>query len=126
MVAAARRAVTFERRLPYWVVHTWDRSASPDGERSFRLDRMRNAQLSDERFEPRPGFDPQGELRDARTARVLYSPAIARFKIERGARRSATAARSARCASAARTGSSARSSPTAARPSCSSPRSCGP
>ena len=75
----------FERRLPFWVVHTWDRSATPAGERSFRLDRMRNAQMSRERFEARSGFDPQGELRDARTARVLYSPTIARFKIERGA-----------------------------------------
>jgi proteasome accessory factor BC len=72
----------FERRLPHWVVHTWDRTA--EGERSFRLDRMRNAKLTREKFEPRPGFEPQA-LSDARTARVWYSKAIARFKIERGA-----------------------------------------
>jgi proteasome accessory factor C len=72
----------FERRLPYWVVHTWDRTK--DGERSFRVDRMRNAKLTRERFESRPGFDPQG-LSGASTARVWYSKAIARFKVERGA-----------------------------------------
>src|SRR5580765_7014351 len=32
-----------ERELPNWTVHTWDRAR--DGERSFRLDRMRNARL---------------------------------------------------------------------------------
>jgi proteasome accessory factor C len=73
---------TMERRLPNWLVHTWDRTV--DDERSFRLDRMRNAKLKADRFEPRPGFDPTG-LRNARTARVWYSPAIARFKVERGA-----------------------------------------
>jgi predicted DNA-binding transcriptional regulator YafY len=72
----------FERRLPYWYVHTWDREK--DDERSFRLDRMRNAKLTRERFEARPGFEPHG-LSDARTARVWFSPAVARFKIERGA-----------------------------------------
>src|ERR687883_1087550 len=45
-----------ERQLPHWYVHTWDRTS--DGERTFRLDRMRNAKLHDDRFEPRPGFDP--------------------------------------------------------------------
>jgi proteasome accessory factor C len=73
---------TIERRLPNWIVHTWDRTV--DDERSFRLDRMRNAKLTRERFDARPGFDPTG-LRNARTARVWYSPAIARFKVERGA-----------------------------------------
>ena len=72
----------FERRLPHWVVHTWDRTK--DGERSFRLDRMRNAKLTREKFERRAGFEPQA-LSDAQTARIWYSPAIARFKIERGA-----------------------------------------
>jgi predicted DNA-binding transcriptional regulator YafY len=72
----------FERRLPHWVVHTWDRSKG--AERSFRLDRMRNAQLTRDRFEARSGFDPQG-LSGASTARIWYSTAIARFKIERGA-----------------------------------------
>jgi proteasome accessory factor C len=73
-----------ERELPNWRVHTWDRTR--DDERSFRLDRMRSARLLDERFEPRPGFEPRG-LRGARTARIWYSPAIARWQVERGARR---------------------------------------
>jgi proteasome accessory factor C len=77
-------AYRFQRELPHWYVHTWDRTS--DGERSFRLDRMRSAKLQREKFEPREGFEPAG-LRDARTARVLYSPAIARYEIERGARR---------------------------------------
>ena len=73
---------TMERKLPNWIVHTWDRTV--EDERSFRLDRMRNAKLTRERFDARPGFDPTG-LRNARTARVWYSPAVARFKVERGA-----------------------------------------
>jgi predicted DNA-binding transcriptional regulator YafY len=64
-------------------VHTWDRTR--DGERSFRLDRMRSARLTDERFEPRADFSPLG-LRGARTARIWYSPVIARWQVEKGAR----------------------------------------
>jgi proteasome accessory factor BC len=75
---------TFERALPHWYVHTWDRTS--DGERSFRLDRMRSAKLLREKFEPREGFEPT-RLRGARVARVLYTPEIARYEIERGARR---------------------------------------
>ena len=45
-----------ERQLPNWYVHTWDRTS--DGARTFRLDRMRNAELLDERFEPRADYDP--------------------------------------------------------------------
>jgi proteasome accessory factor BC len=70
-----------ERRLPHWYVHTWDRTA--DGERSFRLDRMRSARLTREKFEPREGFEPRG-LRDVRHARIWYSKAIARWRVERG------------------------------------------
>jgi proteasome accessory factor C len=73
---------TIERRLPHWYVHTWDRTR--DDERSFRLDRMRSATLLDEEFEPREGFEP-GHLEGALVARVLYSPAVARWEIERGA-----------------------------------------
>ena len=54
---------SLERRLPYWYVHTWDRTR--DGERSFRLDRMRSARIQRGHFEPREGFDPH-EFRDAR------------------------------------------------------------
>jgi proteasome accessory factor C len=72
-----------ERALPWWYVHTWDRTSG--GERSFRLDRMRSARLTRERFEARADFDLVG-LRGARSALVLYSPEIARFETERGAR----------------------------------------
>ena len=47
---------TIERELPFWRVHTWDRTV--DGPRTYRLDRMRSARLTRERFEPREGFDP--------------------------------------------------------------------
>ncbi|MHB8469525.1 MAG: WYL domain-containing protein [Gaiellaceae bacterium] len=73
-----------ERQLPNWYVHTWDRTSG--AERSFRLDRMRSAKLTREKFEPREGFEPT-KLRGARSARVLYSKAIARYEIERGAQR---------------------------------------
>ncbi len=73
---------TIERELPVWRVHTWDRTV--DGARTFRLDRMRSAQLTDERFEPREGFDPS-YLHNPRVARLLHSPAVARWKLERGA-----------------------------------------
>ncbi len=75
---------SLERRLPHWYVHTWDRTR--EGERSFRLDRMRRATVLDERFEPRGGFDPR-ELSNARTARVWYSPEVARWRLERGGAR---------------------------------------
>jgi proteasome accessory factor C len=77
---------SMERKLPHWYVHTWDRTR--DGERSFRLDRMRSARLQDERFEPREGFQPSG-LRDARPVQVWYSPEVARWRLERapGAKR---------------------------------------
>jgi proteasome accessory factor C len=82
--AASRRQVepyALERRLPHWYVHTWDRTSG--GERSFRLDRMRSASLTDERFEAREGFEPS-RLRDARAARIWYSPQVARWRVERG------------------------------------------
>ena len=75
---------SIERRLPYWYVHTWDRTRA--GERSFRLDRMRSARLLDEKFEPREGFEPRG-LRDARPVQIWYSPEVARWRLERGTAR---------------------------------------
>ena len=72
-----------ERELPYWYVHAFDRTRS--AQRSFRLDRMRSAALTDESFEPRPGSQPE-RLRGAAIARVWYGPEIARWRIERGAR----------------------------------------
>jgi proteasome accessory factor BC len=77
-------AYKFERALPWWYVHTWDRTS--DGERSFRLDRMRSAKLTKEKFVAREDFEPV-RLRNARRALVLYTPAIARYEVERGARR---------------------------------------
>jgi proteasome accessory factor C len=74
-------AYSIERRLPYWYVHTWDRTR--EGERSFRLDRMRSARLLDEEFEAREGFEPHG-LRDARHVQIWYSPEVARWRLERG------------------------------------------
>ena len=74
---------SLERRLPYWYIHTWDRTR--DAERSFRLDRMRSARIQRAHFEPREGFDPH-EFRDARTARIWYSKVIARWELEKGAR----------------------------------------
>jgi proteasome accessory factor C len=72
-----------ERQLPHWYVHTWDRTS--DGPRTFRLDRIRNARTTAERFEPREGFDPH-EFAGARRARIWFSPAIARWELEKGAR----------------------------------------
>ena len=66
-----------------WRVHTWDRTA--DGPRTYRLDRMRSARLTDEMFEPRDGFDPR-YLTEPRLARLWHSPVVARWKVERGAR----------------------------------------
>ena len=74
---------SFERELPVWRVHTWDRTV--DAPRTYRLDRMASARLTKERFEPREGFDPN-YLSEPRIARVWHSPAIARWKLERGAR----------------------------------------
>ncbi len=74
---------SLERQLPNWYVHTFDRTKGE--QRSFRLDRMRSATLTDERFEPREGFEPT-RFRGARTARILYRAEVARFAVERGAR----------------------------------------
>src|SRR4029077_10079293 len=74
---------SIERRLPHWYVHTWD--TGRDQPRSYRLDRMRNAAVLRKGFAPREGFDPS-ELHDATTARIWYSPAVARWEVERGAR----------------------------------------
>jgi proteasome accessory factor C len=75
---------SIERRLPFWYVHTWDRTR--DAERSFRLDRMKSARLLDEEFDARDGFEPRG-LRDARPVQIWYSPEVARWRLERGTAR---------------------------------------
>jgi proteasome accessory factor C len=71
-----------ERELPWWYVHSWDRTK--DAQRSFRLDRMRGATLLDKTFEARPGLEPK-KLRDVTIARVLFDPEVARWRLERGA-----------------------------------------
>ncbi|WDT93560.1 WYL domain-containing protein [Thermoleophilum album] len=70
-----------------WYVHAWD--PERDAPRSFRLDRIKSAHLSDERFTPRTGVDldlegwPRtGEVPDAEVARVWISPERARFARE--------------------------------------------
>jgi proteasome accessory factor C len=74
---------TIERELPFWRVHTWDRTV--DGPRTYRLDRMRSAKLTEEGFQPREGFDPS-YLAEPRLARLWHSPVVSRWRIERGAR----------------------------------------
>jgi proteasome accessory factor C len=74
---------SIERRLPNWYVHAWD--TERDQPRSYRLDRMRSAKVLKKTFEPREGFDPS-ELHGATSARIWYSPAVARWEIEKGAR----------------------------------------
>ena len=74
---------TIERELPVWRVHTWDLGV--DAPRTFRLDRMRSARLTGDSFEVRDGFDPS-YLSNPRVARLLHSPEVARWKLERGAR----------------------------------------
>jgi proteasome accessory factor BC len=74
---------SIERRLPHWYVHTWD--VDRDQPRSYRLDRMRKATVMRKSFTPREGFDPS-ELHAATTARIWYSPIVARWEVEKGAR----------------------------------------
>jgi proteasome accessory factor BC len=74
---------SIERRLPHWYVHTWD--IDRDAPRSYRLDRTRKAKLLRRGFKPREGFD-RSELQQGRTARIWYSPEVARWEIEKGAR----------------------------------------
>jgi proteasome accessory factor BC len=72
---------SFMRELPVWRIHTWDRTV--DGPRTYRLDRMRSADLTKEKFERRADFDPN-YLRGALVAKVWYSPAVARWEVEKG------------------------------------------
>jgi proteasome accessory factor C len=74
---------SFERELPVWRVHTWDRTAG--GPRTYRLDRMRSARLTKTAFAAREGFDPN-YLTEPHLARLWHSPVVARWKVERGAR----------------------------------------
>ncbi len=72
-----------------WYVATYD--PSRQGMRHFRLDRIRRARVSDERFEPRPEVNPSadvdgwprtGEVPASASARVWISPERARWARE--------------------------------------------
>jgi proteasome accessory factor BC len=70
-----------------WYVHCFD--PARDAPRSFRLDRIRSATITDESFEPRPGVEPDvhgwprtGEVPASRAARVWISPERARWARE--------------------------------------------
>jgi predicted DNA-binding transcriptional regulator YafY len=71
-----------ERELPYWYIHSWDRTKG--GQKSFRLDRVKEANLLEETFEPRLDLKAR-KLFDYRTARVLFSEEISLWRVERGA-----------------------------------------
>jgi predicted DNA-binding transcriptional regulator YafY len=54
-----------------WYVAAFDPAPGKDGQRQFRLDRIKHARALDEHFEPRPGLDPIGEIAGwPRTGRV--------------------------------------------------------
>jgi proteasome accessory factor BC len=70
-----------------WYVHSYD--LEKDATRSYRLDRIREATVLDDRFEPRPGVEPDvhgwlatGEVPSSRTARIWVSPERARWARE--------------------------------------------
>jgi proteasome accessory factor C len=70
-----------------WYVHSFD--VERDAPRSYRLDRIKSVTLLDERFEPRPGIEPDvrgwprtGEVETSRAARVWISPERARWARE--------------------------------------------
>jgi proteasome accessory factor C len=72
-----------------WYVATFD--PTKNDVRHFRLDRVRRAELTNERFEPRPEVNPSadvdgwprtGEVSASRTARVWISPERARWARE--------------------------------------------
>jgi proteasome accessory factor C len=70
-----------------WYVHSWD--PKKDEPRSFRLDRIKEARITDERFEPRAGINPHvpewartGEVSGSGVARVWVAPERARWARE--------------------------------------------
>ncbi len=72
-----------------WYVASFD--LERDAVRHFRLDRIKHAQISERKFEPRPEVDPAaevdgwlrtGEVQASRTARVWISPERARWARE--------------------------------------------
>jgi proteasome accessory factor C len=75
--------------LEGWYVSVFDRAK--DDVRSFRLDRIKTVDVTDETFEPRTealaaaevdGWTTTGELEASRTARIWVSPERARWERE--------------------------------------------
>jgi proteasome accessory factor C len=67
-----------------WYIHSWD--LDKDKPRSYRLDRVREVNVLDEKFEPRPGVEPDvhgwlatGEVESGSTAKIWVSPERARW-----------------------------------------------
>src|SRR5215216_1424706 len=67
-----------------WYIHCWD--LEKEAPRSYRLDRVRQVDVLDESFEPRPGVEPDvhgwlstGEVESGSTARIWVSPERARW-----------------------------------------------
>jgi predicted DNA-binding transcriptional regulator YafY len=70
-----------------WYVHSFD--LEKDRPRSYRLDRIREATVLEEGFEPRPGIEPDvhgwlatGEVPSSSRARIWVSPERARWERE--------------------------------------------
>ncbi len=70
-----------------WYIHSWD--LERDMPRSYRLDRVREATVLAEGFEPRPGVEPDvhgwlstGEVPSSKVARIWISPDRARWARE--------------------------------------------
>jgi proteasome accessory factor C len=70
-----------------WYVHCFD--VERDAPRSFKLDRIKQVRVLPEKFEPRPGIEPDvhgwpttGEVEESRAARVWISPERARWAKE--------------------------------------------
>src|SRR3954451_21398836 len=70
-----------------WYVHAYD--PAREDSRSFRLDRIKSANVTDDEVEPREGMDldvsgwpSTGEVPDARSARVWIAPERARWARE--------------------------------------------
>jgi proteasome accessory factor BC len=70
-----------------WYVHSYD--LEKDTPRSYRLDRIREATVLDDSFEPRPGIEPDvhgwlatGEVPSSKSARIWVSPERARWERE--------------------------------------------
>src|SRR5688572_16795708 len=67
-----------------WYIHAWD--LEKDAPRSYRLDRVRQVDVTGDSFEPRPGVEPDvhgwhstGEVDSGSTARIWVSPVRARW-----------------------------------------------